>query len=255
MQNIVVIPDTQVDPGYSTKYLKTIGNYIVAKRPDRIIHLGDFSELASLSSYDKNTIMSENRRYKQDLRATHEGNEDLLGPLWKLQKQQGLAKVRRYRPKMTLLLGNHENRIIKTISTNPVLAGTISTADLKYEEYGWEVVPFLQQFIVDDVVFVHYLVSGNMDRPIGSANAILKNKYMSAVVGHRPGLQIAMDKRADGRALTAVMAGSCYEHDMGYFSPQTNKHFRGILHLYDVEDGSFLMKPVTLDHLKRNYSK
>ena len=48
----LVIPDVQVKPGHDYSFLKAIGNYIVKKRPDVIINIGDFADMPSLSSYD-----------------------------------------------------------------------------------------------------------------------------------------------------------------------------------------------------------
>ncbi len=254
--DIVVIPDAQVDPKHSVAFLATIGRYIAAKRPDVVINIGDFAELASLSSFDKGTKAYENLRYATDLKHLHKGMETLLKPIWDLQKKQKASKTKIYRPDLKLTLGNHENRINKAIFHDPArLEGIISIKDLKYEEYGWEVFPFLETLIIEDIIFTHYVPSGSMGRATATASALLKNCYMSAVVGHSPGLQIAQAKRGDGRQLTAVIAGSCYEHDMYYFNAQTNRHFRGILHLYEVEKGSFLVKPVSLDHLKKNYRR
>ena len=253
--NIVVIPDTQVDPDYSVDYLRTIGNYIATKRPDKIVHLGDFAEMGSLSSFDVGKRTFENRRYTKDLAIIQKAQKVLLSPIWALQQEQRKAKVRKYDPDMFMLLGNHEMRIETAIDKSPVLEGTIALSDLNYTHYGWKVLPFTMPLELEGIAFCHYFSSGEYGRPFSSARAMLTKGHMSCIAGHQPGLQIAIDKRLDGKSLTAVIAGSCYEHNLGYRNHQTNIHFRGILHLYDVHNGSFLMKPITLDHLKRNYSK
>lgn len=251
--DIVVIPDAQVDPKHPVDFLESIGKYIVAKRPDMVVNLGDFGELASLSSYDKGTKAYEGLRYAEDVTYIKNAMVKLLKPIATLQRKQLKSKIKMYRPQLHLLLGNHENRINKAIFHDPVkLEGIISLKDLEYEEFGWTVHPFLDPFITDDIYFNHYVPTG-VGRYATTASAVLKNTMMSAVVGHSPGLQIAQSKRGDGRQLTAVIAGSCYEHDMYYFTPNSNRHFRGILHLYEVEKGSFLAKPVSLDHLRKNY--
>lgn len=77
---------------------------------------------------------------------------------------------------------------------------------------------------------------------------------MSCVAGHQQGLQIHTGSRADGKRLTSVIAGSCYEHDEAYMGPQGNRHYRGILMLHDVNDGEFDLMPVSLKYLNRKYS-
>lgn len=48
----LIIPDTQVKEGIDFEYLTRIGQYIVDVKPDVVIHLGDFADMPSLSSYD-----------------------------------------------------------------------------------------------------------------------------------------------------------------------------------------------------------
>ena len=61
----LVIPDTQIKPGVPTNFLAWIGQYIVEKRPDVVVHLGDHWDMPSLSSYDSagpRTAARRNRR-------------------------------------------------------------------------------------------------------------------------------------------------------------------------------------------------
>jgi len=61
-QRILVIPDTQVKDGVDTNHLAWCGQYLVEKRPDTIVCLGDFWDFPSLSFYDKGTLAFEGRR-------------------------------------------------------------------------------------------------------------------------------------------------------------------------------------------------
>jgi hypothetical protein len=78
---ILVIPDCQVKPGHSTNYLTNIGRFIIDKKPDVIVQIGDFADMPSLSSYDKGTKAFEGRRYRTDVESVHQGMEALLAPL------------------------------------------------------------------------------------------------------------------------------------------------------------------------------
>jgi hypothetical protein len=53
--------------------------------------------------------------------------------------------------------------------------------------------------------------------------------------------------------MTAIIAGSFYEHEETYMSPQSNNHWRGIYELNEVKDGSFDEMAVSLKFLKRKY--
>lgn len=130
---ILFIPDSQVKPGQDFTFLRCIGHYIIDKKPDVIVHAGDFADMESLSSYDKGKKSYEGRRYKADVQAAHEGMEALLGPLRAYNEMQWRNKKAQYRPRMVLTLGNHEHRIDRAINDEPLLDGTISTDDLKYK--------------------------------------------------------------------------------------------------------------------------
>jgi len=250
----LVLPDTQIRPGDNLSYLTTIGNYIVEKKPDRVICLGDFADMPSLSSYDVGKKVFEGRRYTADVQAAHEGMETLLAPLKEYNQRMRKTKHQTYLPQMVLLLGNHENRINRAVNDDAKLEGLLSTNDLGYEKHGWEVYNFLDVAIQDGVAYSHYFVTGVAGRPASTAAAQLRKTNMSCVAGHQQGLQIATGGRADGARLTSIIAGSCYEHDEDYLGPQGNKHWRGILMLHDVHDGEFDLMPVSLQFLKKKYS-
>lgn len=249
----LVIPDTQIRPGDDLSYLRAIGNYIVDKKPDTIIHLGDFADMSSLSSYDVGKKTFEGRRYRNDIEAAHEGMETLLGPIKEYNSKMRRTKHAAYVPEFIMLYGNHEERILRAVNGDPKLDGTIGLDDLRYKEYGWNVVPFLQPIVLGGVAYCHYFVTGMLGRPCSSAQIQLVKKHMSCISGHQQGLQVATSYRADGRRLTSIIAGSCYEHNEDYLGPQGNNHWRGLLVLHEVNDGEFDMMPVSLGYLRKKY--
>lgn len=255
MTKHLYLPDVQAKPGHDFTYLTNIGKYIVEKQPDVVVCGGDFADLPSLSSYDVGKKSFEGRRYRADIDATHRAMEALLAPMQDYNRWAAKNHRARYKPRMVLTLGNHENRINRVINDDPKLDGTISISDLKYEEYGWEVVPFLDVIVIDGVAYSHYFTTGLMGRPCTTASAQLTKKHMSCVAGHQQGLQIATSHRADGKRLTSVIAGSCYEHNEDYMSSQGNNHFRGFLMLHDVNDGEFDLMSVSLKYLKGKYGQ
>lgn len=248
-KRILVLPDVQAKPGVDFSYLRRIGLYALEKRPDRIVCGGDFSDMPSLSSYDKGKKSFEGRRYKRDVEAGQFAMQAFLGPIEEYNK----TAKRPYKPQMDLFLGNHEHRISRACDDDAKLDGVLSIGDLAYEEYGWKVHPFLEVGLIEGIAFSHYFTSGVMGRPVTTAQALLNKKHMSCIAFHQQGLQIATSYRADGALLTAVIAGSCYEHDEDYLGPQGNKHWRGFLMLNDVRDGSFDLMPVSLGYINRKY--
>ena len=254
MTKHLVIPDLQIRPGDDTTFLRAIGEYIVAKKPEVIVQIGDMADMPSLSSYDIGKKSFEGRRYKADIEAVHRGMEVLLEPIQEYNRRAKLGHRERYVPRRVLTLGNHEDRISRAVNNDSKLDGTIGLQDLKYEEYGWEVYPFLQPVVIDGVAYCHYFTTGIAGRPAPSATLQLAKKHMSCVAGHQQGFQIANGTRADGVRLTSIIAGSCYEHNEDYLGPQGNHHWRGVLMLHSVVDGEFDLVQVPLSYLRKKYT-
>jgi len=250
---ILVIPDTQCRPGDNFDYLKAIGLFMVDKKPDVVVHLGDHADMPSLSSYDIGKKAFEGRRYLADVQAARDGMDALLGPLKQFNARAKLGHRERYNPRLVLTLGNHDERINRAINDDPKLDGVLSVSDLRYKESGWEVHPFLETVIIEQIAFSHYFVTGVAGRPAGTAAAQLRKTNMSSIAGHQQGKQIAYATRADGRTITAIIAGSSYEHDESYMGPQGNRHFRGVIMLHDVEDGQFNEMFVPTSYLRKKY--
>jgi hypothetical protein len=250
-----VIPDVQAKPDIDFSYLSRIGQYIVEKQPDKIICLGDFADMSSLSSYDRGTKSFEGRRYVKDIEAAKEAMAALMNPIAVFNAAQKRNGKRQYKPELHLTLGNHEYRILRAVNDDSKLDGVLSLSDLGYEEWGWKVYPFLETVIIDGVAYSHYFVTGVAGRPATNARLQLVKKHMSCIAGHQQGLQIATDYRADGAMLTSIIAGSCYEHDEDYMGPQGNKHWRGALMLHDVENGNFDVMPISMKYFNQRKYK
>lgn len=99
----------------------------------------------------------------------------------------------------------------------------------------------------------HYFPTGVMGRPATTASAMVSKLHMSCIAGHQQGKQVAYGKRPDGSTITCIIAGSCYEHDEHYLDHQTNKHWRGVIVLHEVQDGCFDEMFVSLSYLKKRY--
>ena len=251
---ILVIPDCQIRPGDDFGFLTCIGNYIVSKQPDCIICLGDFSDMAALSSYDVGKKSFEGKRYTKDVQAAREAMETLLQPIRSFNISAKSNKHKLYKPRKVMLYGNHEERINKAVNNDAKLEGVLKLEDLGYEAAGWECHPFLEVVVIEGVAFSHYFVTGVAGRAASTAMAQLRKTNMSCIAGHQQGLQIATGSRADGSRLTSVIAGSCYPGEHDYLGPQGNKHWRGILVLHEVHYGEFDLLPVSLKYLQAKYA-
>ncbi|MFI3218032.1 MAG: metallophosphoesterase [Methylococcales bacterium] len=254
MAKHLVIPDVQVKPGQDFSFLRHVGEYIVEKKPDTIICIGDFADMPSLSSYDVGKKSFEGRRYKADVLAAREAMTTLLKPLVSYNRNAILQKRKRYHPQLILTLGNHENRINRVIDADPKLDGTISVDDLQYENMGWRVYPYLEPVIVDGIAYSHFFTSGVLGRPVTSARVLVQKKHMSCVMGHVQNFEVHTEYRGDGARVTGMFAGCCYEHHEDYLGPQGNNHFRGVHMLHEVSDGEFDHMAVSLKYLRKKYT-
>lgn len=254
-KKILVIADTQVKPGVDTSHIKALGNYIVHKRPDIIVNIGDWFDFESLSSYDKGKRSFEGRRFKDDLIAGHDAMRCLMRPLWELQNRQRSNRKKVYTPEMHFTIGNHEDRADRFANDHPEMTGVIGTDVLDLEKYGWAVHPFLKPVEMEGIFFVHYLANPMSGKPYGgTAMNILKTVGKSFVVGHKQVLDVAIRPTIDGKMQLGIVNGAFYSHDEGYKGPQGNNHFRGVTMLHEVDDGFALPMFVSLDYLVKKYN-
>lgn len=246
----LLIPDTQVKPGVSIRHLEWISKYINDRRPDVIVQIGDFADMASLSSYDKGRKSFEGRRYKSDIEASKRAM-DVLVKDW---------AGKRYDPKMVLTLGNHCNRIDRAVEAQAELEGVISVDDLAYSDWGWDVYPFLEVATVDGIAYSHFFPRAASGKVVQTRNgapnakAQLVREGRSCTAGHQQGIDIACLPLA-GRLQWGLIAGSCYMHKEGYLGPQGNTHWQGVVLKVGVTKGSYSPIIVDLPYLSKRYKK
>jgi hypothetical protein len=248
------IPDCQIKEGVPLEHLKWIGQYIVKKKPDVIVCIGDFADMPSLSSYDKCKKSFDGRRYKKDIAAARKGMNLLLQPLKEYNEHQKYLKAKQYKPRMVMTLGNHEERIMRAVESSPELDGVIGYHDLPYED--WEVHDFLKPVWINGVCYVHYMANPMTGKPYsGLVSTILKQVGHSFVTGHAQKLDVATRHLTNGVQQWGLICGACYQHDEDYKGYQGNNHFRGIAMLHRVIDGSFDPCFISLDYLRDTFGE
>ena len=250
-----ILPDVQCKPNTPNAHLLWAATYLVEKKPDVIVCLGDFADMESLSSYDAGKKSFEGRRYTHDIEAARIAMDVFMQPIWAEQQRLIRNKDKQWNPRLVLTLGNHENRINRAVESDPKLENLMEIADLSYKEFGWEVYDYLKPVVIDGVAYCHYFVSGVMGRPVVSARMLLTKHHMSCVAGHQQGRDIAYGQRADGVNMTGIISGSYYLHEEAYLTAQNNVHWRGCWMLNEVKDGAFDELPLSINYLERNYLK
>lgn len=241
-----ILPDTQVKPGAPTDHLEWIGQAIRDYDPDVVVHLGDHWDFESLSQWSApGSLELEGLRYEDDLKA---GND----ALYRLH-----SAMTGWTGRKIILRGNHEHRLERAISANPKWAGAVGFHQFVDRSLGWEVVDYFhgspQAVYVDGIAYAHFFANPNTGKPIGGTitNRLAKIGT-SFVQGHVQGLLQGNVQYATGAIRHGIVAGSCYLHDEPY-KGMANTHWRGVVVLNEVRDGTFCEMPLTLDYLCRKY--
>jgi hypothetical protein len=253
----LVIPDTQAKAGVPTDHLYWIGEYIVDRKPDVVVHLGDHWDMPSLSSYDVGKRQFEGRRYLQDIESGNAAFSILNESMTTYNEPKKKWRKGVYEPELHLLLGNHEDRITRAVDGDAKLEGTIGLQDLNASEWGWQVHPFLKPVDIDGVWYAHYWANPMNGRAMGGqALSRLKNIGHSFTMGHQQTLDYAVRFVGAGdsaKSQHGLVAGAAYLHDEDYKGFQGNAHWRGVIVCHEVSEGSYDPMFVSMNYLCKKY--
>jgi len=244
--------------GTPTDHIKAAGNYIVRHKPDHIVVMGDWWDMPSLSRFNSN-LEAEGLKLKEDLEAGEDAMLELLMPYIRYNSKRKSQKKRLYRPKFTYIVGNHDPqvRIPRLIEEHPILEGFLGdNTTLFLEGLGFEVVDFLKIKNIEGIRFSHYIQNPHSLKgaPLsGQIDTQLKNAGHSFVCGHQQTYKMGKHYLSDGTQRLGIVAGAFYMHDEKYQGPQGNRHWRGIVELNGVKDGSADVNEIGLERLLDKY--
>lgn len=151
---VLAIGDLHQDPRHPDrlKVLTWIARYASRERFDHIVQIGDWSTWDSVNQHDRNDTLGARSKpsIKQDM-------ENLKASLqaWRA----GMAPD--YKPRQTVVLGNHENRLERFENANPESHQTFTLArDELFLGFGWKTRPYGEVFYLEGVGFTHHPVNG-----------------------------------------------------------------------------------------------
>jgi hypothetical protein len=239
----------QSRPGVPLDHIEWIGQAIVKYKPDTVVCLGDFWDLPSLNSHEEpGSAPMEGKRYADDIAVGNDAFARMSAPMDAEIARLRKNKDKRWNPRKVFLMGNHEIRADRAASNDPKWAGHVGSEDCKTP--GWERHGFLEVVEIDSILYSHYFKMHNSMNAIGgSADSRLNRIGRTHVQGHQVGFQYGNRPYPDGSTRHSLVAGSCYLHDETYRGPQSNRHFRGVVVLNEVENGEFLIMPISLKYL------
>lgn len=255
----LVIPDAHVDPDQSLTRFEKLGQLIVDRKPDRIITMGDFVSLQSLSAWDLNKSgLMEQRRYYLDIEAGKTAIQLMLNPLYELQDRQRKNKDKLYRPRLVFVYGNHEDRLNRYMETRPELKGHLDlTKDLCLNGSGFtDIVPYREYIYFDGVGFTH--------APMNAANQPISGRYAihraaeimnsSLVFAHLHRKEAVNFYRHGAANINQVFcAGAFFEHTDEYASGGLNCYHRSCHILNHWAEYRFDVEEFSLERLYQLY--
>lgn len=244
MTTHLIIPDSHADPDHNLDRYTWLGNLIVDIKPDVVVDIGDWFDMASLCSYDKGQKSFEGRRYSRDIAAGVEAQDRLLGPL---------RRAKRKLPRFVRCLGNHEERILRAINGDPVLEGTIGLNDLQSKEYGWEQYDYKDVVEIDGVHYSHVFISGVKGLPVTSANLLLSKHHTSCTMGHVHTFDYSIQRRTGGEHIHGLFCGVYQDYAAGYAGPANELWRPGVVIKRGVEAGNYDLEWISMNRIRDAY--
>jgi hypothetical protein len=245
------IPDTQVREGVPTKHIEALGNYIEAKRFERIIVAGDWWDMPATSNFNS-AKEQEGLRVLDDISSGNRAMQLLWKAVDKRNRTYSKWKKKRYEPDCHFLMGNHEVHLERLWESDPRLEGIIGYSNLALDRF--KVHDFLDPVEIDGILYCHYFANPMSGRPYGGMiETRLKNIASSFTQGHAQSFSYGEREVPGGRRHIGLVAGAFYMHDEKYKGPYGNHHWRGVIVKNEVRDGEYDIMKVSLDYLIRKY--
>lgn len=255
--DIAVVGDIHLDPKHSSEHMGWLANLFLARKPRKIVQIGDIGNFSSLSSYDKGKKSAEGERYYLDVEAVVEGLRTFHDVIDSYNKN----RKAKYTPEFYITLGNHDQgRSDRAANDDPALFGSMSWRDMQLEEFGWKVTPFRSVLNLNGINFSHYFPSGPMDRPISGVNvgrSLMTKQMESCLQGHSHLLNYVPETTVSGKRIWGGSVG-CYIHPdqrEAYASDTAqSKWWRGVLYLHSACEGDFDPEAISMKRIMRDYA-
>jgi len=177
-KRILAIGDAHDSPHIPDKSrFYALGRYVKENEIDKVIQIGDFASLDSLSKHDANDTLKGREKPSFD--------DDMLSfsdALSAFHDGLGGKKVDKH-----VVLGNHEDRIWSFTNRNPEVVHILD--NILYQNlnmYGWTYSPFGELHFEGDVAFTHVPLN-TMGKPYGGMhceNQIARDSLHDIVFGH-----------------------------------------------------------------------
>lgn len=250
-----MIPDTQIFPGSKLTHLPAAAKYLRKHKPEKIVIIGDWWDMPSLSSYDK---PGDKGWETKDVQADLDAGWDAMTSFLK-----GLRSPK-YDPEIHYLMGNHEQRIVRAshsagmrmlnnyLSVDELILSPLRDLEVTTHD-------FLEIVELDGICYSHYFVnpSSLMSNAIGGAiESKLKNLGHSFTMGHQQQKQTGEIYTCTGQRRRGLVCGRFYQDYHEYLGKQKNaQSWSGIMLKHEVHQGDYDLMEVSMDYLLAEYKQ
>lgn len=224
----IIAPDVHLEEKEPPKPYKLLKKLIVDIQPKRIILLGDFLSLNSLShwAYDKKKLC-ENKRFKKEIdKANHE-----------------LDFLQKNCDEVIYLGGNHEDWVVQYVEKRPEVEGLMELPIvLKLKERGITWVPMNKLYKVGKMYFVHGLYISKYH-----ASKHLHSYGCCITYGHTHTAQTAQMNMKMQDPIMAYGLGCLCDHEPEYRRGRPSNWIdQAAIMYHDTETGNFNLYPINI---------
>jgi len=254
---ILPIGDCHIDELDDLSRFKLLSKFIIDKKPDVIIFMGDFLTMSCLSFFDKDKRQRmEGKRYKKEIDKGNEALDIIFYELLELQEKQRLQKLKIYRPNVYYLNGNHGNRLNRYLEYDPTFEGLVSIEkDLKLKERNIKFIPYREYLNINKINFTH--IPFNKTKEVCGVNITKKVSqlmFTSCVFAHVHSMEYEGFKRHGQDDLQQILSVGCFfEKHEDYVHGRITEYWKGLVLLDSFKEGRFDTQTYSLEKLKKEY--
>jgi hypothetical protein len=235
----LIIGDCHAAPGQSLERFRLLGKLIRHIKPDLVVSIGDWYSMDSLCQH-----RSVGERADESTKSDIVAGEMALALLE--------TELSGFEGQKVITLGNHDERLHSMAVDAPWLEG-LHNVGRAHEQRGWKVVPFMEPFRSDGILYQHYLtVRGGRRAISGKFHSLrLLERVMfseSVVVGHSHRLCFRSEARP-GRRVNGLVAGCYFDHVEDYAGEDNGEWWRGICVLRNVRNGDYDLETWSMDRI------
>lgn len=246
----LVVGDVHCGPGQNLRRADWLGWAIKDIQPTRVVFIGDFLTLDSLSGWDKDKRKKmEGRRYAKDIESGKEFLERMYDAMgW----EPGLTG-----PPFILTEGNHEDRLWRYLDKDPSFSEHVDyRKDLGLIQRGWKVVPYKEDFRHKGVCYTHIPITA-AGRPISRKDicgAALDTYGVPVIFGHTHRLANAqLHRKGTAHLQEALNVGCYFEHIDDYAQGSQTNYWRGLVVIDHYQTGRFGFRTIPMSELRKLY--